>query len=289
MSLRLRIHQIAPELGNPDANVATMARLEGEAPAGSLTVFPELSLTGYALGARARDLALRVSPPPPLLPARDGSTCVFGFVEESASGLVYNSAAATTPGGWLHVHRKRYLPTYGTFDEGRIFAPAATGPRVFRPDPEWPTAILLCEELWHPALAYLAALRGARLVLVLAAAPGRGSPENVEEDGPRFRSHRSWRLLARTAALTHGIYVALVNRVGTEGGIVFAGGSLVVGPDGEVVAEASHAEEDTLEVALRPEAVRAARTPWAHARDEDPGLVARELTAIVQEVDATNE
>lgn len=280
MTLRLVVHQTAPVLGEVGENRSLAAdRLAREEP-GSLVAFPELSLTGYDLGTRARELALLEDEPPPLA-APEGTTVVMGFPERTGDGRVYNAAGAFRDGAWLLRHRKRYLPTYGMFDEGRIFAPGARGPRLFHPHPEWPTAILVCEELWHPALAYLAALRGARLLLVLAAAPGRGEPEDPEEDGPRFRSHRAWRLLARTTALTHGIYLALVNRVGAEGSVVFAGGSLVVAPDGEVVAEASHEAEDRLQLRLDPERMRAARTPYAHLRDEDLALVQRELGEIL--------
>lgn len=282
MTLTLRLHQTAPLQGEREHNLAEIREFVGRAPAGSLVVFPELSLTGYDLGLRARDLAEPEDGPPPLLPGRAGTTVVLGFPEEARDGRLYNTAAAVTASGWSHRHRKRYLPTYGMFDEGRIFAPGQMGPRVFHPAPAWPTALLICEELWHPALAYLAALRGARLLVVVSAAPGRGEPRDPEEDGPRFRSHGAWRLLARTTALAHGVYLALVNRAGVEGGMVFGGGSLVVGPDGTVLAEASHEGPDTLEVALDPDRLRRARIPYAHLRDEDMALVARELDELLR-------
>ncbi|HSG46534.1 MAG TPA: nitrilase-related carbon-nitrogen hydrolase, partial [Longimicrobiales bacterium] len=189
MSLRLRIHQTAPRVGDVAANLAEMEALVAEAPPGSLVAFPELALTGYDLGSRARDLGLEPSAPPPLRPSSPGTTVVLGFPELARDHRLYNAAGAVDESGWIHRHRKRYLPTYGMFDEGRIFAPGDRGPRTFVPHPSWPTALLVCEELWHPGMAYLAALRGAHLLLVLAAAPGRGSPRDPEEDGPRFRSH----------------------------------------------------------------------------------------------------
>ncbi|UCC26302.1 MAG: hypothetical protein JSU98_04205 [Gemmatimonadales bacterium] len=280
MRLPLVLHQTAPRLGAVEWNREEMARRVAGDPAGSLVVFPELSLTGYDLGAGARELAMAEDALPPVSAPDPDTTIVLGYPELAPDHRLYNAAGAARAGAWIARHRKRYLPTYGMFDEGRIFAPGARGPRIFLPHPDWPTAILICEELWHPALAYLAALRGARLVLVLAAAPGRGQPQS-QEDGPRFRSHRPWRLLARTVALTHGLYLGLVNRVGAEEGVVFAGGSIVVGPDGEVLAEADHRAEDRLEVELEPERVRQARHPYSHVRDEDLALVRRELGDIL--------
>jgi len=282
VTLVLRVHQTAPRTGEPATNLAEMARHVGTAPPGSLVAFPELALTGYDLGSRARELALPEGSSPPVLAGDPTTTVVMGFPESAPDGRIYNAAGAAQGEGWLHVHRKRYLPTYGMFDEGRIFAPGGSGPRIFHPDPEWPTALLICEELWHPAMAYLAALRGAHLLLVLAAAPGRGTPGDADDPGARFGSRLPWRLLARTAAVTHGMYVALVNRSGVEGGVVFAGGSVVVAPDGSVVAEAPEEGEAVLEVELDPSAVRGARTPYAHIRDEDPALVIRELEEILR-------
>lgn len=283
MSLRLQLHQTAPRPGDVPGNLREMRRSLNDAPSGALVAFPELALTGYDLGMRARDMALAENAPPPLRPAHPETTVVLGFPEEAADGRIYNAAGAASTSGWLIRHRKRYLPTYGMFDEGRIFAPGVAGPRIFHPHPDWPAALLICEELWHPALAYLAALRGARLLVVLAAAPGRGSPSDPEDPGARFGSRLAWRLLARTAALTNGIYVALVNRCGVEGGVVFAGGSMVVTPDGSVAAEGSESGPDVVEATLDAESVLAARRPWSHLRDEDPALVVRELEAILRE------
>ena len=243
-----------------------------------LMVFPELSLTEYDLGHRAPELALSSSTPPPIRPPH--GTVVVGFPERGDDGLIYNSAGAFDADGWRHIHRKRYMPTYGMFDEARIFASGPRGPRIFHPHPDWPTSILICEELWHPSTAYLAALQGAALLVVTAAAPGRGRPD--PDDVPeRFASQKTWRLLAQTAAVTHGMYVALVNRVGVEGGVTFAGGSLVVAPDGKVLVQAGHDEEDVaLELDL--ERVLRARHPFSHLRDEDPAFMARELDRILR-------
>ena len=52
-----------------------------------------------------------------------------------------------------------YLPTYGMFDEGRFFG---RGARVeaYEPGGGWRAAVLICEDFWHPALMYLAAIQG---------------------------------------------------------------------------------------------------------------------------------
>jgi len=67
------------------------------------------------------------------------------------------------------VHRKVYLPTYGMFDEDRYFT---RGDRVQAFESRFGRmAILICEDLWHVSVPYLAALDGARVLLCPATAP----------------------------------------------------------------------------------------------------------------------
>jgi predicted amidohydrolase len=242
-----------------------------------LVVFPELALTGYRLGHWAAELATGAGLAPLRVPD-GGPVAVVGFPERHPDGRVYNAVAALRGEVPLHVHRKRYLPTYGMFDEGRVFAPGPCGPEPIEPWPGWRTALLVCEELWHPGLAYLAALRGASLVIVVSAGPGRGVLEPGSE--PRFASTERWTLLARTTAFTHGVWLVLCNRAGVEDGVTFAGGSLVVAPDGEVVARGRADGPDRLVATLDPARVIQARRPFSHLRDEDPALMLDELRRL---------
>ena len=277
-SLRLAVHQFAPVLGDAAANAARIAAAAGGARA-DLFLTPELGLTGYGIGDAAHSLARAVVPGQPLdLPQLAGTDhVVIGLVERDGA-LVYNTAAHLHRGQVLHRHRKLYLPTYGMFDEGRFFA---RGSRVETYDcGAWRIGLLVCEDLWHPALTYLLAAQGAQLLLVQAAAPGRGVWQG-SEDGGRFASADVWARIARTFAQLHGVYVALANRVGVEGGVTFAGGSLVAGPDGALLAHAGDEQEETLTVELSLEEVRRARRPYAHARDEDLRLVAGEVARLL--------
>lgn len=278
-TLRVTLHQEAPVLGDVTAN---RARLEA-AVAGSdadLVLFPELALTGYALGHRARELGVTLDASPPLQLPEDGPVAVFGLVERGEDHLTYNVAVAARGGTLLATHRKVYLPTYGTFDEGRIFAAGRRSVRPVDVAPGWRAGILVCEDFWHPALAYLHALQGADVLLVLAAAPGRGA---TEAEGRRFASTERWELIGRTTALLHGMYVVLCNRVGVEEGVTFAGGSLVVDPTGLVVARAPEGEPAVLDVTLERDLVARTRQPFAHLRDEDPAVTLHTLERIVGE------
>ncbi|HEX5520319.1 MAG TPA: nitrilase-related carbon-nitrogen hydrolase [Longimicrobiaceae bacterium] len=281
--LRLRIEQFAPVLGDPDANLATLAAAQADAARDGvdLVVTPELSLTGYDVRDRVHSLAAPLCTRP--FPAlADGPDLVLGTIERGADFVPYNAAVHLRRGAVLHRHRKVYLPTYGMYDEARYFG---RGSRVEAYDAGggWRFGLLVCEDLWHPALVYLLATAGANVIVAQAAGAGRGVWAGAADGVGRFASLGSWETLATAAALAYGVYVVVANRVGVEGGVVFGGRSLVVAPTGQVLARGDDLGPDRPTVDLSLEAVARARQPGAHIRDEDPRLVLRELARIVEE------
>src|SRR5204863_8881859 len=92
-----------------------------------LVVFPELGLTGYLLQDLAAEVAIRLDDPrlAGLAAASEGLSIVVSFVEESADHRLFIAAALLEDGRIRHGHRKLFLPTYGLFDEPRLFAAGA--------------------------------------------------------------------------------------------------------------------------------------------------------------------
>ena len=271
-TLELAVAQFAPRLRAPADN---LQRIAAAAPAADLVLSPELSLTGYDVGDAVHALAVPLAAGEPLpwdLPDLHAALLV-GAIEAGPQGPPYNAAVLVHEGVVRFRHRKLYLPTYGMFDESRFFR---RGTEIVPVDfGGWRLGVLVCEDFWHPGLAYVLASAGIDALLVQAAAPGRGVWEGGD-DGRTFASEAAWERIARTTAQLYGIYVALANRTGVEDSVTFAGGSLVVGPDGSVLARAGDAEE-TLRVVLQRAEVLAARRPYAHVRDDDPELVRRAL------------
>lgn len=280
-ALRLAVVQMAPVLREVGRNARTIAERAREAAA-DLVVTPELSLTGYDIGDAVHELARAVDPGAPLegavLDDAPGHV-VVGCIEAASRGP-FNTAAIVSGGTVAFRHRKLYLPTYGMFDEARWFGRGSSLDVWVTPE-GWRAGLLICEDLWHPALSYVLASRGVDLLLVQAAAPGRGVWEGGEHG--RFASADVWERIARTTAQLYGLYVALCNRVGVEGAITFAGGSLVAGPDGGIIARARDDGPDLLTVELSRGAVRAAARPYSHARDDDLRLIERELRRSLEE------
>lgn len=174
----------------------------------------------------------------------------LGFYE-IWNNSIYNSALYVTLGGdspiVRHVHRKVFLPTYGLFDEER-FVDRGFEIRAF--DTSWGrAAILVCEDAWHSMSATIAALDGAQIIFVPSASPARGLfPRSDDHAGPA--SLERWERLARDISSEHGVFTALVQLVGAEGGKTFPGGSVVAGPRGDVKLRAPLWDESIATVTL---------------------------------------
>ncbi|MGH7482878.1 MAG: nitrilase-related carbon-nitrogen hydrolase [Longimicrobiales bacterium] len=278
--LELALLQFEPRLLDAPANAERIAAATRAAGADVLLT-PELSLSGYDVRDAAAAPWCAPVAPADLATAAGAGEVIVGLPEPTPDGRVFNTALHLRGGDAVHRHRKLYLPTYGMFDEGRYFA---AGDRVdaYRVADGWTAGLLICEDLWHPALPYLLAARGVDVLLVMAAAPGRGVM-TTPNSGSGFASAETWTRIVRTTAQLYGIYVALCNRVGVEGGVTFAGGSLIVGPDGRVLAAAEAHVETLLRARLTRAEVLAARAPYAHLRDDDIALFRRELGRILDE------
>lgn len=279
--LRVRVEQMAPVLGDTGANLDTIAKAQSEAAneGVDLLVTPELSVTGYDVRDRVHALAVPLGPEP--FPAlRAAPDVVLGVIERGDDFVPYNAAVHLRGGEVLHRQRKLNLPTYGMFEEGRYFG-RGRSMRAYDAGGGWRLGLLVCEDLWHPSLAYLLAMDGANLLIAHSAAAGRGAWEGGAAG--RFASWALWEHLACAAAGAYGVYVVLANRVGVEGPMVFSGGSLIVGPDGRVIARGAEMEPDRPTADLSLEAVAAARRPYAHVRDEDPHLLLRELERVARD------
>jgi predicted amidohydrolase len=284
--LRVAIAQIHPRLGDLEANLAlhrewiVRARVAGA----SLLVFPELSLTGYAL----RDLVTGVAVPlrggPLEALAREAGpmAVAVGAVLASRTGPPSNAAVWLEKGKAAFVHRKVYLPNHGMFEEARYFSPGDRF-RVHRSKAVGMSAgLLVCRDLWHLSSGMVLAYRGLDLLVALSASPGRDLSGGEGEDAG-FGSLRMLRVLNEASARCLGVFVIHANRVGTEEGVTFAGGSEIWDPTGRLLARGAEDAEDLVTADLDPDLLRRARTALPLERDEKRDLVAREVRDALRE------
>jgi predicted amidohydrolase len=227
MHMRIALAQLDSRLGDTASNARrTVEAAEAARTAGAeFVVFPELQLSGYGNRAGA-DAALEAEGAAAIA---NGFASLVGF-QELDDGRRYNSAAFVEGGTTVHVHRKLYLPDYAPFNEDARFDAGETM-RAF--DTSFGRmAVLICNDAWQPFLPTLAVQDGAEILLIPSA-----SSTAVPE------AETYWRELTRFYARMLECYVVFVNRVGTEGEFTFWGGSHVVDPLGDVIAEAPRMEE----------------------------------------------
>jgi N-carbamoylputrescine amidase len=245
--LRAAIVQTKPLKGRYAENLRVtgdaFAQLASDPP--QLIVLPEAALTGYFLEGAVYDLALPaarfVSDLARMWREAGGTSAVdlaAGFFENDR-GTYYNSAvyAHVDRDGEriLHLHRKMFLPTYGVFDEER-FLSRGRELGVFETQ-FGRMALLVCEDAYHAIVPTIAAIKGARVLIVPSASPGRG----IEEKG-ELSSIAQWREMLRLAALEHGIYIIYAGLTGFEGGKGMTGSSCIVDPRGVVLVQAPSSE-----------------------------------------------
>jgi len=242
--LRLALNQIDSTVGDLAANAEAILRwTRHSAEQGAhLVAFPEMALTGYpvedlalrssfveASRAALRDLAARLAAEgfgelPVLVGYLDRSETAQPKYGQPA-GSPQNAAAVLHRGEVALTFAKHHLPNYGVFDEFRYFVPGDTMPVVRLHGVD--IALAICEDLWQDGGRVPAARSaGAGLLLSINA-----SPYERDKDDTRLE-------LVRKRAQEAGCTTAYLAMIGGQDELVFDGDSIVVAPDGEVLARA---------------------------------------------------
>jgi N-carbamoylputrescine amidase len=192
---------------------------------------------------------------------------VASLFERRAAGLYHNTAVVIdADGSLMGKYRKMHIPDDPLYYEKYYFTPGDLGFQNF--DTRYArVSPLVCWDQWYPEAARLAALGGAQIVFYPTAIGWH--PAEKERYGAA--QYDAWRTIQRAHAIANGVWVAAVNRVGFEGppekGIEFWGGSFVCDPFGQVVAEASHTEEEILIAECDPRRTEEVRRNWPFLRD----------------------
>lgn len=240
-TFRIALAQINPVVGDLRYNEELIARFIRKADKNTcdIILFPELSLSGY--------------PPEDLLhepqfirdcekhkrriaKLKSKSMAVIGYPEKDGKRL-YNSSALIVDGKVAHVYRKVCLPNYGVFDEKRYFAAGSEIP-LYKLS-KFNFGINICEDIWiNPGPADLQATAGAGLVLTI-----NSSPYHIRKSRERISMLTAY-------ARRNKVYYGYVNLVGGQDELVFDGCSVMIDPNGKVVALGEMFEEDLLIVDL---------------------------------------
>jgi N-carbamoylputrescine amidase len=194
---------------------------------------------------------------------------IVPFFEKRAAGIYHNSAyIINSDGKEAGLYRKMHIPDDPGYYEKYYFTPGDLGFKAFKTR-YGKIGTLICWDQWYPEAARLMALQGAE-VLFYPTAIG-WHPREKKEYG--HKQLDAWITVQRGHSVANGIYVASVNRVGFEqpykerDGIEFWGSSFICGPQGEVLAKASHDKEEILIAEVDIAHMEDVRQNWPFFRD----------------------
>lgn len=202
--------------------------------------------------------------------ARLGVVIVASLFEKRATGLYHNTAVVLDADGTVAGrYRKMHIPDDPGYYEKYYFTPGDLGftpvdTRVGR------LGVLVCWDQWYPEAARLMALAGAELLLYPTAI-GWDYDDTSEEQA---RQRDAWLTVQRGHAIANNLPVLACNRVGHEpdpsgatAGIRFWGSSSVIGPQGELLAQAGTDNAETLVADLDRARTERLRRSWPFLRD----------------------
>ena len=212
---------------------------------------------------------------------------VASLFERRAPGLYHNTVAvldhtSAEADNIAGLYRKMHIPDDPLYYEKFYFTPGDLGFKAFHTS-QGPIGTLICWDQWYPEAARLTALRGAETLFYPTAIGWHPSEKAATGEA----QYSAWQITQRAHAISNGVFVGAVNRVGHEhgdvlhndilmrgpgdhtpqSGLEFWGGSFIADPFGRVIAQASHDREEILIAEIDPKLLEDTRRNWPFLRD----------------------
>jgi N-carbamoylputrescine amidase len=194
---------------------------------------------------------------------------VASLFERRAAGLYHNTAVVFDRSRAIAgVYRKMHIPDDPAYFEKFYFTPGDLG---FDPvhTSIGKLGVLVCWDQWYPEAARLMALAGAEILLF----PTAIGWDPDDDDAEKERQRDAWITVQRGHAVANGVPLAACNRTGFEAspdggrGIAFWGSSFVVGPQGEMLAQAGTEDRELLVAEIDMARSENVRRIWPFLRD----------------------
>ncbi len=190
-----------------------------------------------------------------------GVVFVLNLYERDGEKRYDASPVIDADGSILGVTRMIHITDYPCFHEQGFYAPGDSGAPVYRTR-FGNVGVAICYDRHYPEYLRALALAGAEVVFVPQAGALGEWPEGLFEAE------------MRVASFQNGFYCALVNRVGPESQLTFAGESFVTDPAGNVIARAGQGTSEVLLADLDLDAVPASHARRLFLKDRRPELYA---------------
>lgn len=284
------------------ARMITLLEKANEAGA-TFAVFPELALTTFfprwymeeqsdvdrwfesempgpntaALFDRARELAIAIS---------------FGYAEMTPQGQHFNASILTDRRGKIvGKYRKVHLPGHSEFDHERAFQHLEK--RYFQPGdlgfPVWRNldgimGMMICNDRRWPEAYRVMGLQGVEMVTLGFNTPSVNSQQSDEGAEDRLFHHR---LSCQAGAYQNATWVVAVAKAGVEDGHPLIGGSLIINPNGKIMAETKTEEDEMIVHACDLDACNFGKSTIfdfkRHRRIEHYGLITERTGVVLSE------
>ncbi len=192
-----------------------------------------------------------------------GVVIIASLFEKRTQGIYHNTTAVLDADGtYLGKYRKMHIPDDPGYYEKFYFTPGDMGYKVFHTK-FGKLGVLICWDQWYPEAARITTLMGAEM-LFYPTAIGWSIHQTQEVNQDQYNA---WQTIQRSHAVANGVPVIAVNRVGTEGEMLFWGGSFVANAFGKVIYQASHDKEEIHVQEIDLEQADFYRTHWPFLRD----------------------
>ncbi len=221
--------------------------------------FPELSTSGYnpdLIGKRYYKLSDQIPGDfTDQIGKRSeeyGVHIIFGMIEKSCKGDIYNSAVITTPKGVISgVYRKNHLlgSEKDFFKEGNEYPVFNTSYGKI--------GVMICYDAGFPEVARILALKGAEIIF--------------QPSAWRLEDKNTWEINTKSRALENALFLLAVNRVGIEGHLHLFGNSRLLNPRGDVIASLNDDIESSISASIDLDEIRAFRDYYRYLYDRRPG------------------
>lgn len=259
--MRVAAAQISCALGDHAANMRKVRDFAALAKrsASELVIFPEMIDTGYSMPVIQKQAKKWTDGALPELQkiAKENSIAIIAGISDRDGDSIFNAQVfVNSKGEVLAKYRKTHLVTAAPLDERVCLSPG--NEFVSCKIDSFNFGLSICYDLRFPEMARTLVVKHGASVIVNSSA------------WPVVRAEHL-RILAVARAVENQSYFIIANRVGTDDGVTFCGGSVIVDPSGKIIATASSDREELIQATISQEIIAETRnrvTVFAHRRPE---------------------
>jgi len=188
--------------------------------------------------------------------AKEHGVVVICPIFEKDGKAYYNSALIIDAGGiLLGRYRKVHVPQIPLWEEKYYFSSGNLGFPVFKTKFAV-IGVQICWDNFFPEGSRILSLKGAEIIVSPTAAA--------------FASQEKWRTVISSNAMTNGVYIFRVNRVGSEERQDFYGQSFCISPEGELIDKPTGMKEGIAFIDIDPKIIGNVRKEWPFLKDRKP-------------------